>query len=191
MCDSSDDSKFLIFFRRILHEIKILRAQLKHQSLDHIARNSYHTYSDRDVFSPIERRYLQTSPNQHSNLRYELSSYPFNHFHQMRRTGSVETTKKNPYFEHELRTLITLKHQLESRIYQLQLSREQLTSQLDNLEQGLRYSPHLQQRSTTSSPYGRSSISPSRMNYSKNTSIRSYSTPTTPVHNRSTNHCMD
>jgi len=107
----------------------------------------------------------------------------------MRRAGSVESNNKNLYFEHELRALITRKYQLESRIHQLQQSREELTSQLDNLGSFLRYSPRLHQRSTTSSPYGRSNVSPSRMN-SKNTSIRSYSTPTTPVHNLLTNHCM-
>jgi len=176
---------FFYFFRRVLHEINLLRTQLKHQSLEHIVPKDYYT----DIFSPIERRYTQTLPNQRSNFRHELSSYPLNHFHKMRRADSVESTNKNPYFKHELRALIKRKHQLESRIHQLQKSREELTSQLDNLGQVLRYSPRLQYRSTTSSPYGYLNVSPSRMN-SKNISIRSYSTPTTPVHHRLTKHCM-
>jgi hypothetical protein len=99
----------------------------------------------------------------------------------MRRIGSVESANKNSYFEDELRMLLTRKNQLESRIDQLQQSREELTLQLDHLGRVL------QQRSTTSSPYGRLNISPSPMN-SKNISFRSYSTPTTPIHHRFIKH---
>jgi hypothetical protein len=98
-----------------------------------------------------------------------------NDFYPIRRAGSAETTNKNSYFKHELQELLNRKNQLEFRIRQLQQSREELTSQLDNLEQCF-------------SPYGRLDISPLRMN-SKNISFRSYSTPTTPVHNRMANHC--
>jgi hypothetical protein len=93
-----------------------------------------------------------------------------NDFHPIRRTGSVETTNKNSYFEHELQALLNRKTQLEYRIRQLQQSREELTSQLDYLERSF-------------SPYDRSNIS-----HSKNIPFRSYSTPATPVHHRMTDY---
>jgi chromosome segregation ATPase len=130
-----------MYSRRIQHEINILRSQLKHQSLEQI------------------------------DYRQEFSSYPLNDFHPIRRTGSVETTNKNSYFEHELQALLNRKTQLEYRIRQLQQSREELTSQLDYLERSF-------------SPYDRSNIS-----HSKNIPFRSYSTPATPVHHRMTDYC--
>jgi hypothetical protein len=151
----------------------------------------------------LEQRYTQTLPHQRSSPRHELSPYHHyqqqqqqqsqstrNRIHQMRRAGSTET---NPYLEHELQTLLSRKHQLESRIDHLQQSREELTTQLDSLGKILHYSPHTQQRSSTTSPHGRLSISPSRMVYqthgntsnqrkmTQNVSFRSYSTPPTPV----------
>ena len=94
-----------------------------------------------------------------------------NDFHPMRRAGSMDVTNKNSYFEHELQALLNRKIQLEHRIRQLQQSREELTSQLDYLERSF-------------SPYARSNVLPS-----KHVPVRSYSTPTTPVHHRMTNHC--
>jgi hypothetical protein len=180
-------NSLFILSRRILHEIKILRTQLKYQSLEYINTNDY----DTDAFSTIEQQYSRTLPHENSNLRREFSSYPN---HQLRRTGSVETTTKNPYLEDELQTLLARKSQLGSRIHHLQQSREELTTQLDHLGRILRYSPHLQQRSAASSPHTRSTVSPSRMNShtfnSKKSSHRSYSTPSTPVHNRLMNNCM-
>lgn len=154
----------------------------------------------------LEQRYTQTLPHQHSSPRHESSSYHHyqqqqpsqltrNRIHQMRRAGSTET---NPYLEHELQTLLSRKHQLESRIDHLQLSREELTTQLDTLGKILRYSPNTQQRSSTASPHGRLSVSPSRMVYhtqgnathprklTQNVSFRSYSTPPTPIHDQLT-----
>ena len=155
----------MLFPRRIQHEINLLRTQLKHQSLEHIASNGDQEYQNRDrCYSPVDRR-------RSSNYRTEFPSNPVNDFHPMRRAGSVGTTDRNPYLEDELQGLLIRKRQLESRIGQLQRSREELTSQLDNLERGY-------------SPYGRSDVSPTRMD-SKNVSFRSYSTPTTPIH-----HCM-
>jgi hypothetical protein len=154
----------------------------------------------------LEQRYAQTLPHQRSSPRHDSSSSSYHHYqqsqttrnriHQMRRAGSTET---NPYLEHELQTLLSRKHQLESRIDHLQLSREELTTQLDTLGKILRYSPHTTQRSITSSPHGgRLSVSPSRMVYhthgnnsntrksNANVSFRSYSTPPTPVHDQLT-----
>jgi len=167
----------------------------------------------------LEQRYTQTLPHQRSSPRHEFSSYhhyqqqpppppqslssssqavgqPVRHrIHQMRRAGSTET---NPYIEHELQTLLSRKHQLESRIDHLQQSREELTTQLDTLGKILRSSPHTQQRSATASPHGRLSVSPSRMVYNppinntnlkksnQNVSFRSYSTPPTPIHDQVT-----
>ena len=154
----------------------------------------------------LEQRYTQTLPHQRSSPRHDsASSSSYHHYqqsqstrqriHQMRRAGSTET---NPYFEHELHTLLSRKHQLESRIDHLQQSREELTTQLDTLGKILRYSPQTQQRSTTASPQGRLSVSPSRMVYhthgnnsiprkiTPNVSFRSYSTPPTPVHDQLT-----
>jgi hypothetical protein len=156
----------------------------------------------------LEQRYTQTLPHQRTSPYHELSSYHHyqqqqqqqqqsqstrNRIHQMRRAGSTET---NPYFEHELQTLLSRKQQLESRIDHLQQSREELTTQLDTLGKIIRYSPHTQQRSTTVSPHGRLSVSPSRMVYhtqgntsntrkiNQNVSFRSYSTPPTPIHDQ-------
>jgi hypothetical protein len=152
----------------------------------------------------LEQRYTQTLPHQRSSPRHESSSYhqyqqsqtSRNRIHQMRRAGSTEA---NPYFEHELQTLLSRKHQLESRIDHLQQSKEELTTQLDTLGKILRYSPHTQQRSATASPHGRLSVSPSRMVYhtqgnigsnsrktNSNVSFRSYSTPPTPIHDQLT-----
>jgi hypothetical protein len=155
-----------------------------------------------------QQRYTQTLPHQRSSPRHELSSYHHyqqqqqqqpqstrHRIHQIRRAGSTET---NPYFEHELQTLLSRKHQLESRIDHLQQSREELTTQLDTLGKIIRYSPHTQQRSATASPHGRLSVSPSRMVYNThgnnsnprkinhNVSFRSYSTPPTPIHDQLT-----
>ena len=177
--------------------------------------NDLHAYSDTDAcntglypsapglsssMNRLEQRFTQTLPHQRSSPRHELSShqqYQQNQtsrqrLHQMRRAGSTET---NPYLEHELQTLLSRKHQLESRIDHLQQSREELTTQLDTLGRILRYSPHTQQRSATASPHGRLSVSPSRMVYqahggsttsgrkvNTNVSFRSYSTPPTPLH---------
>ena len=208
---------FLNFPRRILREINTLRAQLKRRnSLDYAnagMTNEFHAYSDTDTGNPgiypstpglsssmnkIEQRYTQTLPHQRSSPRHELSTYQQQQIqtsrsrpYTMRRAGSTET---NPYLEHELQTLLSRKHQLESRIDHLQQSKEELTTQLDTLGKILRYSPHAQQRSTTASPHGRLSVSPSRMVYqahgstssmrkiNPNVSFRSYSTPPTPVH---------
>jgi len=153
----------------------------------------------------LEQRFTQTLPHQRSSPRHELSPYHHyqqqqsqstrNRIHQMRRAGSTET---NPYLEHELQTLLSRKHQLESRIDHLQQSREELTTQLDSLGKILHYSPHSQQRSLTTSPHGRLSVSPSRMVYhthgntpnqrkiTQNVSFRSYSTPPTPGHDQLT-----
>ncbi|CAF0904586.1 unnamed protein product [Adineta steineri] len=209
--------------RRILREINTLRAQLKRRnSLDYAnssLQNEFHAYSDTDAnttglypsspglsssMNRLEQRYAQTLPHQRSSPRHESSSYHHyqqsqparNRIHQMRRAGSTET---NPYLEHELQTLLSRKLQLESRIDHLQLSREELTTQLDTLGKILRYSPHSQQRSTTTSPHGRLSVSPSRMVYhthantsnntrksNTNVSFRSYSTPPTPLHDQLT-----
>jgi hypothetical protein len=213
----------LFFSRRILREINTLRAQLKRRnSLDYAnssLTNDFHAYSDTDTcttgFYPsspglssstnkLEQRYTQTLPHQRSSPRHELPSYHHyqqqqpqttrNRIHQMRRAGSTET---NPYLEHELQTLLSRKHQLESRIDHLQQSREELTTQLDTLGKILRYSPHTQQRSSTVSPHGRLSVSPTRMVYhnthgntttprkmNQNVSFRSYSTPPTPIHDQ-------
>ena len=165
----------------------------------------------------LEQRYTQTLPHQRSSPRHEFSSYQHyqqqqqqqqqqpqtpqqlqstrHRTHQMRRAGSTDT---NPYLEQELHTLLSRKHQLESRIDHLQQSREELTTQLDSLGKIIRYSPHTQQRSATASPHGRLSVSPSRMVYStlgnnlnsrkssQNVSFRSYSTPPTPIHDQMT-----
>lgn len=158
----------------------------------------------------LEQRYTQTLPHQRTSPRHEFSSYQQYQqqqqtpqqlqstrprTHQMRRAGSTET---NPYLEQELQTLLSRKHQLESRIDHLQQSREELTTQLDSLGRIIRYSPHTQQRSATASPQGRLSVSPSRMVYStlgnnlnsrkinQNVSFRSYSTPPTPIHDQMT-----
>ncbi|CAF1214457.1 unnamed protein product [Adineta steineri] len=174
--------------RRILHEINTLRAQLKFRSLDYLNSNDY----DTDNFSTIEQQYSQTLPNRKSNIQHDSSSYPSNYDNKLRRAGSVETTNKNCYIEDELRKLLARKYHLESRIDQLQQSREELTTQLDNLGRILHDSTHLRQRSATSSPYTRSCVSPSRINSqvinSKNISNRSYSTPTTPIHNQFMNY---
>jgi hypothetical protein len=199
--------------RRILREINTLRVQLKRRnSLDYAnpnINNDFHAYSDTDAhttglypsspglsssMNKLEQRYTQTLPHQHSSPRHEVSPYhqyqqqSRNRIHQMRRAGSTET---NPYLEHELQTLLSRKHQLESRIDHLQQSREELTTQLDTLGKILRYSPHTQQRS---SPHGRLSVSPSRMvtqgnitnprKLNHNVSFRSYSTPPTPLHDQ-------
>lgn len=180
--------------------------------------NEFHAYSDTDACNPgiypstpglsssmnrlEQQRYTQTLPHQRSSPRHELSTYhppqtptSRNRSYQMRRAGSTEA---NPYLEHELQSLLTRKHQLESRIGHLQQSREELTTQLDTLGKIFRYSPHTQQRSNTASPHGRMSVSPSRMVYQahtpiantkkvqSNASFRSYSTPPTPVHDRLT-----
>jgi hypothetical protein len=123
-----------LFFRRILREINTLRAQLKRRnSLDYAnsnVNNDLHAYSDTDActtgFYPsspglsssmnkLEQRYTQTLPHQRSSPRHELSSYHHyqqqqqqpqstrHRIHQIRRAGSTET---NPYFEHELQTLL-------------------------------------------------------------------------------------
>ncbi|CAF2999344.1 unnamed protein product [Rotaria sp. Silwood2] len=172
--------------RRIIHEINILRSKLKQRSLSHMDTNDYHAYSDTDLSSTIEKHYTQTPSNQYSSLQRSL--HPI---HQMRRAGSVETTNNNTYFEHELQTLLTHKHQLDSRIRQLQQSREELTSQLDSLGRISCYSHDFQPRSTMFSSHDRLNISPSRMNFhvltAKKSSFRSYSTPSTPIHNRLTN----
>ncbi|CAF0815637.1 unnamed protein product [Rotaria sordida] len=170
--------------RRISHEINTLRSKLKQRSLNHMNTNDDHAYSDTDVSSKIEKHYIQTLPNQYSNIQYKS-----NPIHYIRRAGSVETTNKNSYFEHELQTLLKRKHQLESRIYQLQQSREELTSQLHNLS---RNSHNLQQQSTIFNSHDRLNISPSCINshiinFKKN-SFQSYSTPSTPIHKRLTNH---
>ncbi|CAF0749532.1 unnamed protein product [Rotaria sordida] len=204
--------------RRILREINTLRAQLKRRnSLDYANSNipnDFHAYSDTDActtglypsssalsssMNRLEQRYTQTLPHQRTSPHHELSSYhqyqqsqsTRSRIHQMRRAGSTET---NPYLEQELQTLLSRKHQLESRIDHLQQSREELTTQLDTLGKILRYSPNIQQRSTTMSPHGRLSVSPSRMVYhthgntsntrkiNPNVSFRSYSTPPTPLH---------
>ncbi len=209
-------------FRRILREINTLRAQLKRRnSLDYANSNlpnEFHAYSDTDAatnglyptspglsssMNRLEQRYAQTLPHQRSSPRHESSSYHHyqqsqttrNRIHQMRRAGSTET---NPYIEHELQTLLSRKLQLESRIDHLHQSREELTTQLDTLGKVLRYSPHTTQRSTTASPHGRLSVSPSRMVYhthgntsngrktNANVSFRSYSTPPTPAHDQLT-----
>ena len=147
----------------------------------------------------LEQRYAQTLPHQHSSPHHELSSYQQSQskrsrIHQMRRAGSTEA---NPYLEHELQTLLSRKHQLESRIDHLQQNREELTTQLDTLGKILRYSPYTQQRAPTISPHGRLSVSPTRMvnqtsgnisngkHMNPNLSFRSYSTPPTPIHNQS------
>lgn len=181
--------------------------------------NDLHAYSDTDACNPgfypsapglsssmnklEQQRYTQTLPHQRSSPRHELSSYHQyqqtptirNRHYQMRRAGSTET---NPYIEQELHTLLTRKHQLESRIDHLQQSKEELTTQLDTLGKLFRHSPHTQQRSATVSPHGRLSVSPSRMNYqthgsgtnsrkvNANVSFRSYSTPPTPIHDSMT-----
>ncbi|CAF2494576.1 unnamed protein product [Rotaria sp. Silwood2] len=204
--------------RRILREINTLRTQLKRRnSLDYANSNlpnDFHAYSDTDAYTTglypsssglsssmnrLEQRYTQTLPHQRTNPHNELSSYhqyqqsqsTRSRIHQMRRAGSTET---NPYLEQELQTLLSRKHQLESRIDHLQQSREELTTQLDTLGKILRYSPNTQQRSSTMSPNGRLSVSPSRMVYhthgntsntrkiNPNVSFRSYSTPPTPLH---------
>lgn len=208
-----------MLFRRILREINTLRAQLKRRnSLDYAnagLSNDPHAYSDTDacttgLYPPspglsssmnrLEQRYTQTLPHQRTSPIHE-PSLPYHQYqqsqstrqriNQMRRAGSTET---NPYIEHELQTLLSRKHQLESRIDHLQQSREELTTQLDSLGKILRSSPQTQQRSTTASPHGRFSVSPSRMVYqtygntsnirkvSPNISFRSYSTPPTPLH---------
>ncbi|CAF4100442.1 unnamed protein product [Rotaria magnacalcarata] len=203
--------------RRILREINTLRTQLKRRnSLDYANANlpnDSHAYSDTDActsglypsssglsssMNRLEQRYTQTLPHQRTSPPHDSSSYQHyqqtqstrSRIHQMRRAGSTET---NPYLEHELQTLLSRKHQLESRIDHLQQSREELTTQLDTLGKILRYSPHTQ-RSTTASPHGRLSVSPSRMVYhtsgntsnarkmNSNVSFRSYSTPPTPLH---------
>jgi hypothetical protein len=136
---------------------------LKHRSLDHIDTNDYHEYNDRESFSTIEQHYAQTLPTRHG-----FSSYAFN----QRRAGSVERTNRIPYFENELQTLLSRKHQLEQ-------NREDLTSQLNPLGRIVHYSPQLQQRSTTSS----SSRMKSHTLNLKNSSNRSHSTPASPIHN--------
>ncbi|CAF1419185.1 unnamed protein product [Rotaria sp. Silwood1] len=172
--------------RRIIHEINTLRSKLKQRSLSHMDSNDYHAYSDTDVSSTIEKRYTQTLPNQYSSVQRSLDP-----MYQMRRAGSVETTNNNSYFEDELQTLLIRKHRLESRIHQLQQSREELTSQLDNLGRTLHYSHDFQPRSTIFNLHDRLNISPSHRNShvlaSKKMSFRSYSTPSTPIHNRLTN----
>ncbi|CAF3495122.1 unnamed protein product [Rotaria sp. Silwood1] len=204
--------------RRILREINTLRAQLKRRnSLDYANSNlpnDFHAYSDTDActtglypstsglsssMNRLEQRYTQTLPHQRTSPHHDLSSYQQyqqsqstrSRIHSMRRAGSTET---NPYLEQELQTLLSRKHQLESRIDHLQQSREELTTQLDTLGKILRYSPNTQQRSTTMSPHGRLSVSPSRMVYhthgntsntrkiNSNVTFRSYSTPPTPLH---------
>lgn len=197
----------------------------RRNSLDYAnsnANNESHAYSDTDActtgFYPsspglslsmnkLEQRYTQTLPHQRSSPRHDFSSYQHyqqqplqtpstrHRHHQMRRAGSTET---NPYVEQELQTLLSRKHQLESRIDHLQQSREELTTQLGSLGKIIRYSPHTQQRSATASPHGRLSVSPSRMVYSthgnnlnarkinQNVSFRSYSTPPTPIHDQLT-----
>ncbi|CAF4323243.1 unnamed protein product [Rotaria socialis] len=178
--------------RRIMHEINKLRAKIKHQSLTNMRTSDYRAYSDTNLSTPFEQNYCQTLPNPRSNVRHEFTSIPSNRSDQRRRAGSVEVANKNPYFEHELRILLTRKHQLESRIHELQLSREELASQLDHLCRTPSYSPDLQQRSTIFRSSNRLNDSPSRMNTrtlkSKKTALRSYSTPSTPVHNQLISH---
>ncbi|UJR20870.1 hypothetical protein I4U23_023979 [Adineta vaga] len=160
--------------RRILHEIKTLRAQLKYRSLDYVQTDHH----DGSGFSTIEQQYSRTLPHKNSD----------DYYHSMRRAGSVETTKRrNRYFEVELDALLTHKYQLESRIDHLRQSQEELSTQLDNLGRILHSSPHSRQRSTTSSPHNHSCISPSHLN-SKKVTYRSYSTPSTPIHHQFMNH---
>lgn len=138
-----------------------------------------------------EQRYSQTLPNTYSKDKHKVLSYPRNEIHAMKNHKLVEIKTQNSYIQHELRLLLTRKQELESRVHQLRQSREELSSQLDNLSRILRSSPDLQQRSNLCS---RSCVSPSRINYhtshSKNNSFHSYSTPSTPIHHRLTNHCM-
>ncbi|CAM4789296.1 unnamed protein product [Rotaria magnacalcarata] len=178
--------------RRIMHEINKLRVKLKHQSLTNMGTNDYRAYSDTNLSTPFERNCSQTLPNPRSSVHHKFTSMPSNRTDQMRRAGSAEAANKNSYFEHELRILLTRKNQLESRIHELQLSREELASQLDHLYRTPSYSPDLQQRPTIFRSSNCLNNSPSRMNTrtlkSKKTGLRSYSTPSTPVHNQLISH---
>ncbi|CAF2043885.1 unnamed protein product [Rotaria magnacalcarata] len=178
--------------RRIMHEINKLRVKLKHQSLTNMGTNDYRAYSDTNLSTPFERNCSQTLPNPRSSVHHKFTSMPSNRTDQMRRAGSAEAANKNSYFEHELRILLTRKNQLESRIHELQLNREELASQLDHLYRTPSYSPDLQQRPTIFRSSNCLNNSPSRMNTrtlkSKKTGLRSYSTPSTPVHNQLISH---
>ncbi|CAF2021526.1 unnamed protein product [Rotaria magnacalcarata] len=180
--------------RRIMHEINKLRVKLKHQSLTNMGTNDYRAYSDTNLSTPFERNCSQTLPNPRSSVHHKFTSMPSNRTDQMRRAGSAEAANKNSYFEHELRILLTRKNQLESRIHELQLSREELASQLDHLYRTPSYSPDLQQRPTIFRSSNCLNNSPSRMNTrtlkSKKTGLRSYSTPSTPVHNQLISHYL-
>lgn len=111
----------------------------------------------------LEQIANKTDRYRYSDVREESPFYP------MRRAGSMGMTHRNPYFEDELQLLIDRKNQLDIRIRRLHQSREELTSQLDYLERG-------------------SSLS-RRSNLATNSPVRSYSTPTTPIHHRVPSHC--
>lgn len=181
--------------RRIVHEINTLRAKLKYRSLIQMSANDCRTLDDADVPSDIEQRYTQTLPNLHINGHREFSSKSSNHIHQMGRMDSLETVDNSPHVEHELRLLITRKHELESRIQELQKSREELAYQLDNLGQNSNYFPDFEKRSTIYSSRDRLNTSPLRVKVHpltpKTTKSRSQSTPATPNHYRLINHCMN
>ena len=149
--------------------------------------DDYHAFSDTDVPFTKQHRCSQTLPKQYSNLQKKFRS---NHTHEMKCADSVETADLNTYFEHELQLLLIRKDQLESRIHQLQQSREELTSQLDNLSHIPRYSPYLQQPFSLHDPLSLSSLHMNSYRLkSKITSFRSYSTPSTPIHHQLKDHC--
>ena len=174
------------YFRRILHEIKTLRAQLKYRSLDYLRAVD----QDVDVFCTIDQEHARKAP--HHTLSFD-DEYFDDHYRTMRPAGSPETTmNRTHYAEDELETLLTRKSHLESRIDHLRQSREEVTAQLDHLGRILHTSSHARQRSATTSPHNRSTASPWHTNslqrVSKKVTYRSYSTPATPVHHQFMNH---
>ncbi|CAF1063580.1 unnamed protein product [Adineta ricciae] len=172
--------------RRILHEIKTLRAQLKYRSLDYLRAAD----QDVDVFCTIDQEHARKVP--HHTLSFD-DEYLDDHYHTMRPAGSAETAmNRTHYAEDELETLLARKDHLESRIDHLRQSREEVTAQLDHLGRILHTSSHIRQRSATTSPHNRSTASPWHTNSlqraSKKVTYRSYSTPATPVHHQFMNH---